>query len=86
MGNSQGILVSNAFVPLIENNQIIEKESIIERLEERIERLEKLTSNDPEFWDAYKDPNKLNAWRKYYEENYLKINAYGEALKYMKKH
>jgi len=81
MGSSQGILVSDAFIPLIEDNKIIEKDKVIEKLEEKI------TSDDPEFWDAYKDQNKLNVWRKYYEENYLKnMNAYEEALKYIKKY
>jgi hypothetical protein len=81
MGSSQGILVSDAFIPLIEDNQIIEKDKVIEKIEKKI------TSDDPEFWDAYKDQNKLNVWRKYYEENYLKnMNAYEEALKYIKKY
>ena len=85
MGSSQGILVSDAFIPLIEDNQIIEKDKVIEKLEEKIEK--KITSDDPDFWDAYKDQNKLNVWRKYYEENYLKnMNAYEEALKYIKKY
>jgi len=82
MGNGQGVLVSSAFIPLIENNKIIDKEKIIEKLEE------KLTCNDSDVWNIYKDTNKLNIWRTYYEENYLKQNqnAYEEALKYIKKH
>ena len=81
MGNTPGVLISNASINLIdENDQIIEDEKIVENLEKKI-----FTDFAPSFYDIYKDQKLLQKLREEYEsqKKYQYLNANEEALKYL---
>lgn len=87
MGSAQGVLpadeiiVSNAFIPLIgKDNQPLSKSQINEFINDK----EPFDFN-PNFYDAFKDPAKLDNMRRNYEMSLNKqnVNAFQEAYKYI---